>query len=82
MFRRIAEAAAVGVLAAILGGLAGLAGGIWLVDEALRVAWAPGPVAYVLPAMLGVVAALAAGIAGGLGAVPRGRGELARHLAG
>ena len=79
---RLAEAAAVGVLAAILGGLAGLAGGIWLVDEALRVAWAPGPVAYVLPAMLGVVAALAAGIAGGLGAVPRGRGQLARHLAG
>jgi putative ABC transport system permease protein len=50
--------------------------------EQQRVAWAPGPVAYLLPVALGVVAALTAGVAGGLGAVPRGRGQLARHLAG
>jgi len=31
--------------------------------------------------LLGLVAALVAGTAGGLGALPRGRGEVARHLA-
>jgi putative ABC transport system permease protein len=34
-----------------------------------------------LPAILGLIAALAAGAAGGLGAFPRGRGQLARYLA-
>jgi putative ABC transport system permease protein len=78
---RLAEALAVGLLAAVLGGLAGFAGGLWLVDEALRVAWAPGYGTYMLPAILGLIAALAAGAAGGLGAFPRGRGQLARYLA-
>ncbi len=78
---RLAEALAVGILAAVVGGIAGFVGGVWLVDEALRVAWAPGYGTYMLPAMLGLIAALAASAAGGLGAIPRGRGQLARYLA-
>ncbi|MEM9682126.1 MAG: FtsX-like permease family protein [Pseudomonadota bacterium] len=78
---RFAEALAVGLLAAVVGGIAGFAGGLWLVDEALRVAWAPGYGTYILPAMLGLIAALAACAVGGLGAIPRGRGQLARYLA-
>jgi putative ABC transport system permease protein len=81
-FARLIEAAAIGVLAALLGGAAGHAGGWWLADEALRVAWTPGWAAYVLPAVLGILAAVAAGLAGGLGAVPRGRGQLVRQLSG
>jgi putative ABC transport system permease protein len=77
---RLIETGIVGVLAAVLGGAAGLAGGYWLADEALRVDWAPGVTAYALPLVLGVVAALAAGIAGGTGALPRGRGALIRQL--
>ena len=77
---RLAEAAAVGALAAVLGGGAGLAGGWWLADEALHVDWDPGMLAFLLPSALGLIAALAAGTAGGLGAVPRGRGELVRQL--
>ncbi len=79
---RLAEAAGVGLLAATLGGAAGLAGGYWLVDEALRVAWAPGYLSLAMPLALGLLSALAAGLAGGLGAAPRGRGQMARQLAG
>ncbi len=79
---RLAEAAGVGFLAATLGGTAGLLGGYWLVDEALRVAWAPGHLAFAIPLALGILSALAAGLAGGLGAAPRGRGQVARQLAG
>jgi len=79
---RLAEAAAVGALAAILGGAAGLLGSWWLAAGALRLDWAPGLLAFALPPVLGIVAALVAGVAGGLGSVPRGRGQLARHLAG
>ena len=79
---RLTEAASVGLLAAALGGAAGLLGGYWLVDEALRVAWAPGQLALAMPVALGVLSALAAGLVGGLGAAPRGRGQIARQLAG
>lgn len=77
---RLGEAACVGALAAVLGGIAGQAGGYWLVQQALRVDWSPGAVSIVLPLLLGVLSALAAGAAGGLGAVPRGRGQVARLL--
>lgn len=77
---RLAEAAVVGVFAALLGGIAGLAGGYWLTDEALHVDWAPGILALMLPGLLGLVAALTAGAAGGIGALPRGRGAIARQL--
>ena len=43
--------------------------------------WAPGVLSVLLPLMLGVLAAVAAAVAGGLGALPRGRGQLVRHLA-
>ena len=79
---RLIEAAAIGVLAALLGGAAGLQGGRWLADQALRVSWEPGVLAFLLPGVLGVVAAVAAGLAGGIGAVPRGRGQLVRQLSG
>ena len=79
---RLAEAAGIGLLAATLGGAVGLAGGYWLVDEALRVAWLPGPVSLAIPVALGVLSAVAAGTAGGLGALPRGRGQVARQLSG
>jgi putative ABC transport system permease protein len=79
---RLIEAAAIGVLAAILGGAAGLQGGRWLADQALRVSWDPGLLAFLLPAVLGIVAAVTAGLAGGIGAVPRGRGQLVRQLSG
>lgn len=77
---RIAEAAGIGLVAALVGGLAGLGGSWWLADEALHVDWAPGWLAVVLPLALGVMAAVAGGIAGGLGAAPRRRGALARQL--
>ena len=79
---RLAEAAGIGLLAAALGGAAGLLGGYWLVDEALHVAWEPGYLALGMPLALGILSALAAGLAGGLGAAPRGRGQVARQLAG
>lgn len=77
---RLAEAGVIGLLAAVLGGAAGLAGGAFLVTEALRVTWAPGLAALVLPLVLGSAAAIAAGLVGGLGAAPRGRGQLVRLL--
>ena len=78
---RLGEAASIGVLAALIGGLGGVLGGYWLVKEALHVDWQPGLLVWMIPLLLGLVAALVAGTAGGLGALPRGRGEVARHLA-
>jgi len=77
---RLVEAAAIGAIAAVLGGAAGWIGGYWAVDQALRVAWAPGLFAAALPLALGIVAAASAAIAGALGALPRGRGQIARQL--
>jgi len=77
---RLSEAASIGALAALIGGLGGVVGSYWLVTEALHIAWQPGVLTWLMPALLGLVAALAAGTAGGLGALPRGRGEVARHL--
>jgi putative ABC transport system permease protein len=79
---RLAESLALGVVAGLVGGLAGLAGGVWIAAEALRVPWAPGWTAWAVPLVLGAVAALSAGTAGGLTALPRGRGQVARHLSG
>jgi putative ABC transport system permease protein len=78
---RLIEAATVGAFAAVVGGLGGFIGGYWLVDEALHVDWQPNFVVFLLPLILGIIAALTAGTAGGLGALPRGRGAVARHLA-
>ncbi len=77
---RLIEAAAIGAVAAVLGGLAGQIGGYWLVSEALHIAWAPGLVSFLLPLTLGVVAALAAGLTGGISALPKGPGAVARQL--
>lgn len=77
---RLLEAACIGVIAAVLGGVAGWTGGYWAVDQALRVAWTPGLLAAVLPLMLGIVAASSAAIAGALGALPKGRGQIVRQL--
>lgn len=79
---RLCETAATGLAAAIVGGSAGLLASWWIADGALRVEWVPGLAAVILPAALGVVTAIAAGLAGGLGALPRGRGQLARMLSG
>ncbi|WP_349371138.1 FtsX-like permease family protein [Salinarimonas sp.] len=78
---RLGEAACVGLIAAVVGGGAGLSIAGWIVLDALRVDWAPGVGALLLPLALGTLAALAAGAAGGLGAAPRGRGQLVRLLA-
>lgn len=78
---RLVEAAAVGLIAAVLGGLAGGIGGYFVVTEALHVVWAPSAFVFVLPLVLGVVASVVAGVVGGLGAVPGGRGQMVRHLA-
>lgn len=79
---RLGEALALGAIAAAIGGGAGLIGGWWLTDEGLHVAWAPGWLPFAMPVILGALAALSAGAAGGLSALPRGRGQMARHLAG
>lgn len=78
---RLAEAVAIGVLAALVGGLAGWVGGWWLVDGALQIDWRPGLLPALLPVALGAGAAVAAGLAGGLGSLPRGRGAIARLVA-
>lgn len=77
---RLIEAASIGAIAAVLGGAAGWLGGYWAVDQALRVAWTPGLLAAALPLILGVIAAVSAATAGALGALPRGRGQIARQL--
>jgi len=79
---RLGEALALGAIAATIGGAAGLAGGWWVTLEALHVAWTPGVTAWLIPPVLGLIAALSAGVAGGVSALPRGRGQVARHLAG
>jgi len=78
---RLGEAASIGVMSALIGGLVGILGGYWLTQEALHINWQPGLLTWIIPLLLGLVAALVAGTAGGLGALPRGRGEVARHLA-
>lgn len=77
---RLFEAASIGAIAAVLGGMAGWIGGYWAVDQALQVAWTPGLLAATLPLILGVTAALAAAIVGALGALPKGRGQIVRQL--
>ncbi len=79
---RMGEALTLGAIAALIGGAAGLIGGWWLTEEGLHAVWAPGWLALVMPPALGALAALSAGAAGGLSALPSGRGQLARQLAG
>ncbi len=78
---RLGEVAAIGVLAAALGGAAGLYGGDWLAERALRVAGVVTWQSALLPVLLGVVAAVAAGLAAGVVSMPRGRGSLISKLA-
>jgi putative ABC transport system permease protein len=77
---RLMEIAAVGILAAAVGGTAGLIGGWWLTTEAMHIPWAPGLLPFALPLFLGILAAGAAGAFAGMGSLPRGRGEIARRL--
>ncbi|MDJ0686500.1 MAG: hypothetical protein QNJ84_17585 [Alphaproteobacteria bacterium] len=79
---RLTEAAAIGLIAAVIGGLTGGVGGYFAVTAALRIDWQPGLAALILPVALGIAASVAAGIVGGLGAAPRGRGQLIRQLTG
>lgn len=79
---RFCETAATGMVAAFVGGSAGLLSSWWIADGALRVDWTPGLAAVAVPLALGVLTSLAAGLAGGVGALPRGRGQLARLLSG
>ncbi|MEQ8604065.1 MAG: ABC transporter permease [Marivibrio sp.] len=79
---RLSESLALGAIAAVIGGAAGLLGGWWVTQAALNIAWTPGLAAWAIPPILGLVAAISAGAAGGLSALPRGRGQVARHLAG
>ncbi|ANY77363.1 hypothetical protein BB934_03265 [Microvirga ossetica] len=77
---RLMEIAAVGILAAAVGGTAGLIGGWWLTTEAMHIPWEPGLLPFALPLVLGILAAGAAGVFAGTGSLPRGRGEIARRL--
>lgn len=77
---RLGEALCVGLIASVVGGLAGWVGGYWLVTGGLRVAWAPGSLVYLLPFALGLFSSLVAGLAGGKSALPRGRGQMVRIL--
>jgi len=77
---RLVEASAIGLIAAVVGGGAGILGGYFAATEALHIAWSPGTIALILPLVLGLLAAMPAALAGGLGALPRGRGQMARHL--
>lgn len=77
---RLTEAAGTGALAAIIGGCGGLLGGYFLVTEGLNIEWAPTYATFLLPIGLGIAASLVAGIIGGLGAMPKGRGQMARLL--
>lgn len=77
---RLTEAAAIGVVAATLGGVVGVIGGYFVVVEGLRIAWSPSFAVFLLPLALGVAASIVAGIVGGLGAAPSGRGQMVRQL--
>jgi putative ABC transport system permease protein len=77
---RLVEATGIGLIAALLGGGFGYIGGLWAVERALHVAWSPSTAAIILPLALGIVASVAAGLVGALGALPKGRGQMARHL--
>lgn len=77
---RLIEASAIGLIAAVVGGAAGLLGGYFAAEQALRITWSPGLIALFLPLILGLLATLPAVLAGGLGALPKGRGQMARHL--
>lgn len=77
---RLFEAASIGAIAAVLGGVAGWIGGYWAVDQALRVAWTPGLLAAALPLILGITAAASAAAVGALGALPKGRGQIIRQM--
>ena len=77
---RLMEAAGVGLIAAIIGGTAGVVGGYFVVTEGLRIPWAPSITVFLMPIILGVAAAVVAGVVGGLGAAPKGRGQLVRLL--
>ena len=77
---RLTEAAGTGALAAIVGGCGGLLGGYFLVTEGLGIDWAPTYATFLLPVGLGISASVVAGIIGGLGAAPKGRGQMARLL--
>lgn len=79
---RLAETAMTGLVAALAGGAAGMVASFWITTAALRVDWTPGLSAVLLPIGLGVITSIAAGLSGGLGALPRGRGQLMRLLAG
>ena len=79
---RLAEVAAIGLLAAILGGGAGIVGGQWLAEEALRVEGIVTVQTLVLPLAIGLLAALTAGLVSGIASMPRGRGGLIAQLAG
>ena len=81
-FARLAETAATGLVGALVGGGAGLLASWWIAEDALRVDWDPGLVALLLPVGLGLITSVAAGLSGGLGALPRGRGQLTRLLTG
>ena len=72
---RLGEVAAIGVLAAALGGAAGLYGGDWLAERALRVDGVVTVQSALLPLALGLVAAVAAGLAAGIISMPRRRGQ-------
>lgn len=77
---RLMEAASVGIIAAIIGGIAGVVGGYFVVTEGLRIPWAPNVTVFLMPVVLGIAAAVVAGVVGGLGAAPKGRGQLVRLL--
>ncbi|MEQ9491009.1 MAG: FtsX-like permease family protein [Alphaproteobacteria bacterium] len=77
---RLTEAATLGTVAAILGGGGGALIGYFVVTEGLHVSWSPGVAVLLLPVALGVASSLVAGIVGGLGAAPKGRGQMVRQL--
>lgn len=79
---RLCEFLALGLIAAVIGGAAGLLGGWWVTQAALNISWTPGFGAFLALGALGIASAVGAGLAGGLGALPKGRGQIARHLAG
>lgn len=79
---RLSETAMIGLIATLVGGGLGIFGAWWLTTQALRIDWHPSTLGYLLPPLLGLLAATAAGTSAGIGGMPRGRGEIARRLAG